>query len=70
MFKAINADDAINYINMKTLLIIVGAIAFVAIFAFCETSLLLAAVSAAVWCGCTKLIEKYYFEDDEKNERV
>lgn len=55
---------------MKALLTIVTAIAFIAIFVFCETNIDLSFVALAVFALCAKLIEKYYLPDEEKEDRA
>lgn len=55
---------------MRTILSIVAAIAFVAMFAFCEASFILTALALAVFAICAKVIEKKHLTDEEKNERV
>ena len=55
---------------MKTILTIVAAFSFVAMFALCELSIGLALLAAAVFFGCAKIIEKHYLTKEEKNERV
>lgn len=55
---------------MKTILTIIAAIAFVAMFVFCEGCIPFAFVSLAVWATCSKVIEKYYLTKEEKEERV
>ena len=55
---------------MKTILTIIAAIAFVAIFVFCESSIILAILALAVFAICAKVIEKHYLTDEEKNETV
>lgn len=55
---------------MRTLLTIVGAIAFVAIFVFCEASFILTGLAIAVFAICAKVIEKQFLTEEEKNETV
>lgn len=55
---------------MEALLTIVTAIAFIAIFVFCETNIGLSFVALAVFALCAKLIEKYYLTDEEKEDRA
>lgn len=55
---------------MKALLTIVAAIAFIAIFVFCETNIIFSFVALAVFALCAKIVEKYYLTDGEKEERV
>lgn len=55
---------------MRTILSIVAAIAFVAIFAFCEASFILTALAVAVFAISAKAIEEHFLTDEEKNERV
>lgn len=55
---------------MKALLTIVAAIAFIAIFVFCETNIALAFVALAIFALCAKITEKHYLTKEEKEERV
>ena len=71
-FKALNTDDAPIYNNkdMKAILSIIAAIAFVAVFAFAEGPIILAFVALAVFAVCAKYIERHCLTDEEKNEEV
>lgn len=53
---------------MKTILTIVMAIAFMAIFFFCEFSMLLTFVAIAIFGLTGKLLSERYFNDED--ERV